>query len=490
MSLPAWVLPFKEPRTEIRCIKGMFYKYQVSYPYSPEKKRSIKKTVRLLGKITEQEGFIPSSKNQLREEATSVPKIDIKIFGIYALFSTFLADEIKSLTALFTPALAEPLLAFALFRWAYQSPIKRAAYYHAHDFCSEFFYRKRVLSDKAVSAALKTIGEQRQKVVQWMQALLPGHKERGEDFIFMDSTHCMSASERLGVNAKGYNGNFDFGKQIRLMYLFSSRLKEPFYFRLVNGNIPDISSMSLCVKEIGIKDAVFIADKGFYSESNIQAMDEQGLYYIIPLKRNNEMIEYERLGQADFKKSGQFFVYQKRVIWYSGYEKEGVQLFTYLDEKLRVKEEHDYLQRVESHPAEYTMEKYYDHLNRFGTLTLLWKTEKPHTAQQVYEMYKQRNEIEVLFDSYKTFVQGDKLYMQNRYVLEGWLFANFIAMLAYYKLYDRLREAKMLRKYSPKDIVEMSRSIYQVNIRGAWSRSEITLKAREIFAKLKIDYLT
>ena len=61
------------------------------------------------------------------------------------------------------------------------------------------------------------------------------------------------------------------------------------------------------------------------------------------------------------------------------------------------------------------------------------KVEKT-VEQTVYKSYKQRNEIKVMFDSYKNCLEADKTYMQNRYVLEGWLFANFIAMIAYYKL--------------------------------------------------------
>ena len=44
-----------------------------------------------------------------------------------------------------------------------------------------------------------------------------------------------------------------------------------------------------------------------------------------------------------------------------------------------------------------------------------------------YESYKQRNEIEVMFDSYKNYLDADVSYMQNRYVMEGWLFANFFS---------------------------------------------------------------
>jgi len=42
MYLPDWTLPFKEPRTEIRCIKGIYYKYEVRYQYNKDKKRTDK----------------------------------------------------------------------------------------------------------------------------------------------------------------------------------------------------------------------------------------------------------------------------------------------------------------------------------------------------------------------------------------------------------------------------------------------------------------
>ncbi|GHU17491.1 hypothetical protein FACS189472_04460 [Alphaproteobacteria bacterium] len=61
MSLPKWIEPFKEPRTAIKCIKSKYYKCEVRYCYDAERKRSMQKTTRLLGKITEKNGFIPSS---------------------------------------------------------------------------------------------------------------------------------------------------------------------------------------------------------------------------------------------------------------------------------------------------------------------------------------------------------------------------------------------------------------------------------------------
>jgi hypothetical protein len=55
------------------------------------------------------------------------------------------------------------------------------------------------------------------------------------------------------------------------------------------------------------------------------------------------------------------------------------------------------------------------------------------------------------------------MYMQNRHVLEGRLFVNFPAMLGYYKLYDRLRKADLISKESPKDIIELAKTISSQN---------------------------
>ena len=508
MYLPDWAQQYKEPHTEIKRIKNGFYKYEVSYVYNKEKKKTEKKTIRLLGKITEKDGFIPSSKDELRRKGEEPPQVDIKTFGVFNLFSAFMAGEIGSMKAAFGEEPSALLLSFSMMRWAYQTPIKRAGYYHSHDFCSEHWHAGS-MSDKSVSACLKYFGESREKAVGWMKALLDGMPGNERNFVLLDSTHALSASENLAVNAKGYNPALDFEKQIRLMYLFSAQMKQPVYYRLVNGNIADVKSMALCVKEMDMRgNVVFIADKGFFSKENIAMMEEEKLSYIIPLHRNNPLIDYAPLQQPGFKKDLRYFIFQARVVWHYAYQKDGCSIIVFLDEALRAREEKDYLTRVASHPETHSKEKFNERLHLFGTLAIIHNMEheaegkakgsakgkrkeaaaKPF-EQTVYESYKQRNEVEAMFDSYKNFLDADVSYMQNRYVLEGWLFANFIAMIAYYKLYARLREAGLLSKYSPKDIIELSKSIYQMRIRGIWNRSEITKKTKDLFAKIGIDYL-
>ena len=91
MYLPNWMQKYKEPRTEIKRIKNAYYKYEVAFVYSKKKKRTEKKTIRLLGKITEKDGFISSSKDALRRKSEELPQVDNETFGV--LSSIFRIDE-------------------------------------------------------------------------------------------------------------------------------------------------------------------------------------------------------------------------------------------------------------------------------------------------------------------------------------------------------------------------------------------------------------
>jgi transposase len=486
MSLPEWVAKHREPKTEIKCIKGIYYKYSVSYKYSPLKKRTDKISGILLGKITEN-GFIPSDKNSLRDTSLNT-NISVKSAGLSAMFFELLKNEFSEFKKFFSPEIAEVLFAFSMVRWAYNAPIKRTPYYFNHDFCSEYFSVQSI-SEKTISNTLRRVGENRESVVKWKKSLLQETNKIKSEYIMMDSTHVSSFSGLLNMNSIGYNPEKNFDAQIRLMYVFSSELYRPIYYRAINGNITDVKSMKLCVEEMKLQNVIYIGDKGFYSKENINMMEKEDLQYIIPLYRNNSLIDFKPLNGENYKKKLDCFLYQKRIIWHYQYEKENKKIITFLDEKLRTKEESDYLDRIEKNIENYSKEKFIERLDKFGTLTMVYKTTDNKTPVEIYKAYKRRNEVEVAFDAYKNFLQADKMYMQNKYVMEGWLTANFIAMIAYYKLLKKLQEENLNNKYAPKDIIEISKSINKCKINGVWHTTEVTKKISDLFIKLNIDYL-
>ena len=161
-----------------------------------------------------------------------------------------------------------------------------------------------------------------------------------------------------------------------------------------------------------------------------------------------------------------YFIFQGRIIQYCSCQKEDYRLITFLDEALRIREEKDYLSRMETRPESYAKDKFDEKNHSFGALTMVYKMEMPKNnlenkpqqsvrkkpekeipvKQIVYESYKQRNGIELMYDKYKNYLDADVSCMQNRHVLESWLFANFIAMIGWHKLYVRLRPAELLTK--------------------------------------------
>ena len=92
MPLPEWILKFKEPKTEIKKVKGYYYKYELIYKYDSTKKRTIKHSGRILGSITEKEGFISNESKSKAKKADVIDynsPVDIKMFGFIIYFVHF-----------------------------------------------------------------------------------------------------------------------------------------------------------------------------------------------------------------------------------------------------------------------------------------------------------------------------------------------------------------------------------------------------------------
>ena len=95
-------------------------------------------------------------------------------------------------------------------------------------------------------------------------------------------------------------------------------------------------------------------------------------------------------------------------------------------------------------------------------------------------------EVETAFDTFKNTLEADRSYMQNDQALEGWMFINYIALLAYWRILKLLVKKELLSKFSIKDILIHLSYIKKIRINGQWHLAEITNKTKKLFDKL--DY--
>jgi hypothetical protein len=466
MALPIWVKKYKQPGQEIKDIGGRYYVYEVSSMWDPEKKRTRKISGKLIGKITKDDGFILREVYGQKMQQPQTPLLS-KEYGVTHLISSMMGDSIGLLETLF-PTEWQQIVVTAYARLLHQSPLKNISLHYEHSYLSEF-YPDASVGSKVVGQMIQSLGRKRDKIRQYFKSSKPD-----SECMLIDGTHILNCSNS-SISEIGYNSQGNYSPQVNLLFIFAKESRRPVYYRLLPGNIREVKSFKMTLKESGLENATVIADKGFYSKSNIQDLEDNKIRYIIPLRRSSSLINYDNLRPMDKKKMSGYFSFANRTIWY--HSQESITL--YVDENLRMEEEKSYLKRIETHPEEYSIQDFHDKSHTFGTIVLLSNlTDISH--EKIYSQYKSRAAIEQLFDSFKNLLDADKTYMRTDEGLEGWMFIHYIALTWYYKIYSALVEQGLLSKFSVNDVLQRASKIKKININNQWYLSEITAKSKKL----------
>ena len=476
---PQWALKHKKKGTELRCINGYYYLYEVTSKWNPEIKRSKKITGRLLGKITRKDGFIESEKEKLRKQRVKIEKVKIKEYGVSSFIESHLSDYTMLIKKHF-PEQWETIIALVYGRLLFQSPLKNMGFYFQHSYMSEQFSEIN-LSAKTIGIFLKELGYKRDVIVDFFKEF-----KTANDCIIFDGSDFCSESKKMGLCELGKSKKGIYQPLVNTLFIFSVRLQLPIYYRLLPGNIKDVKAFKLCLKESGVRDATIIADKGFYSKSNIDRLDHELLEYIIPLRRDNPLINYAKLNINDKKNFEGYFEYENRFIWYYTIElkEEKKKVYVFLDEELKTNEQKDYLLRVDKKIEGYSIEQFYTKQKTLGSIALYSNTLK--NPKEIYLDYKSRNQIEGMIDTMKNVLESDKTYMQNEQILEGWMFINYIALHWYYRIYQLLVKNELNSKFSPSDFLIMLKEIRKVKINEYWYTGEVIQRTTDLLAKLNV----
>jgi transposase len=493
MAHPTWVLEYRTKGKEVKKISGNYYLYEVSSFYDKERKKTLKKSGKFLGRITES-GFIAKGERSLE----AVPRrVCVKEEGASLLLLGLLKEEI-SLLQVHLPSHWESIIVCSIFRLLHQSAFKQMQWHYESSYLSEL-YNNLPLSGKQISTWLRAVGENREALVNVMKGL-----QGGEDCIIVDNTHITTLSRKNLSAQVGYNSQRQFDTQVNLLYLFCQDKQMPIFYRCIQGSVREVRSLQLTMEESGLKSAILVADKGFYSENNVTILDKENWQYVLPLRRNSHLTDYELLKTGNKKDFDGFFLFEKRAIWYKVYENEDKNVhkrtILFLDESLKVCETEDYLRRISQEKEGYSLESFHEKQIQFGTISVLTNTTQTQiqvekgkadliltqkmTAQKVFEYLKSRNDIEQLNDTYKNVLQADKTYMQSEPAMEAWHFINFLAIRAYYRLFAILNNIELSAKFSPSDVLLLLQCKKKVKINQKWVEAEIPKKAQAIIDKI------
>ena len=211
-------------------------------------------------------------------------------------------------------------------------------------------------------------------------------------------------------------------------------------------------------------------------------LKKENLQYIIPLRRNSNLIDYKRYESLTQKSNN--FLFEGCVIYHDSYTVDDRTIYLFTDEQMMIKEKRDYVMRIEKGNNGYTPEEFVKKMPEFGSFSAI--TNLNTDAGTLFLSYKSRVYVEVLFDGVKNILGNDYTYMHNDDAPEGWMFINHLVLLVHHKIYALLKQNNLISKYSVRDFIEYLADVKKIKINDDWMVEPIVQEQKKLLQKLNI----
>lgn len=414
---------------EVKKFGSSYYLYNSTTIWN-KKESKAKKVSSYIGKITPK-GLIEKGKTK--------HSISVYEFGAVKLLHNLVKEHLHENLQKFFYEYHGEIEALSMMKVLRSIAVSQASDYWEKLYLSSIleYNPQPSLSQNSISNMLKRIGSDMASQYSYFNHLTNGNK-----FLAFDLTSIFSRSENIRLAEKGYNHEHAYLNQINFLMLYSFDKKEPVMLKPLQGSIKDIKALK---HEIGLfdgKDIIFVVDRGFASYELAKDMDKMKRSFIMPLKRNFNIINYSL-------KLDKMFAYRERGIKYGTLKTEFGNLHVFEDTKMRYEEESNFISKVEN--KEKSKREYAAASKRFGKIAILTNTYLD--GKEIYVRYKEREGIEMAFDVMKNSLEFDKAYVHTTEGLYGYFFIAFNSILLYHKLMSMLRKNDMLNKISVDDLL-------------------------------------
>lgn len=341
--------------------------------------------------------------------------------------------------------------------------------YLAEHWCAQRGIEGR-FSSQASSKFLEKINED--EVNEFFREWMIEHSDKRT--LLFDITSISSYSNNLSHVERGHNRDNENLGQINLTLLSSYGSMLPLWFSRTDGSLNDsvqLKSMVETIKKLGIDWIALTADRGFYSDANLRMLHEEGMHFTLPVPSSvswqKELIDSYRKDIYSPKKliaDEDSIIYAAtkcdrsspygrvwKHVYYDASRKERViaDLMKRISRCLDALDKGNALNASDSSFAEkYIIVKETPKRGRKVSVNqnavdafisgqacwwgIISNCEKD--ASKALSSYRQRNEVEVLFDDFKNSLTGDRTRSHGDSTLFGRLFILFVALIVAMKL--------------------------------------------------------
>jgi hypothetical protein len=455
-KLPEWASIYIEPGKTIKTKSGKFYLYEQKCHYDKTKKHRNSVANNYLGRITKEDGFIPS---KTRKPALVPESVASKHYGAYAVITKYCGDVLERLGADFGE------YANLIFTIASLRVLEKTPYSELEDAYTESFFsvfdKTLPMSKSSLSSFLHELARYKGQFKAYMRKDI-----EDDDTLIFDGTNLLCGSQNISYSVAGYKHGHNYKSQVCPLYAYSATKRKLVYYRLCEGSVSDAKSLTDILVEANINNGIGILDNGFDSLDNISGLLHRKIKFIIALRRDSAHVTKGILDDSSRMGSEEKFVdNHESVFAYEVKDGNGNRICIYFNQTIAGVETSEYLDKMQKGWKGYTEHGFKEAKKRFGIFIV--KTNIMDMAlQKIYQYYKSRFEIEYSFDTLKNTLEFDKVNMHSDKSLESWMFINHISITITQIIYDLLKDNEI-----------------NLSLRSFFKKLRQVVKQRDIFDK-------
>lgn len=416
-------------------IGRMTYAYETTSYWDKEAKKVRKKT-KYAGQVIDKGKKIFQRKQRVVEQR----RLTLDFGDVYVTNRFLEQSEFAGLLKNTFPSASSELLALVLYKLCHNSAMMYAKTWFEGSYASIAF-KGLDLSGQRISEYLKHFGDEVAQQRFFEEYL---HKfAKATSSLVLDATS-LPNQIHVPLTDWGLSGE-EIDKQIRFLLVVDKESKLPLFFRLLPGNIVDVSTLSNTLsqlKRLGVSDNFVCLDAGFFSEDNIVELYAFGINFLTRLPAGRTLYKQLIETQANDLESRRNMVgYGKRGLFVKRVEVELFErkAFAYLvlDPVRKGREVSRFtLQTIEEKLDD--AEANYGLLNS-GVMILLSNFELPR--EDVVPAYYARQAAEMLFGFSKDDLSILPLRVHSEGGARGFLFLQFVTLVAFMLLRRHLGRA-------------------------------------------------
>lgn len=299
-----------------------------------------------------------------------------------------------------------------------------------------------------------------------------------DEHLAYDTTSISSYSKMINQMKYGYNKENDTLAQINLAILYGEKSALPFYYRVLPGNIVDVSTVKRLIEDIRylkIRKPKLVMDRGFFSRDNIDRLIEKRFKFIVGTK-STKLIKERVEKVKDIKKFTNYLV-RLRTDIENNVENESRQedYRKYFDIEVEKG-------NIVAIPKEEEIEK---HTKNYGYFSLI--SNENLEVSEVLNIYRQKDVAEKAFHNIKDRLDTRRVRVSSKPTLDGKIFVTFVSLILLSYIKNQMKRQELYKKYTTQELLDELDIIESYEREGEKLRlGEITKKQREIFEKLEI----